>query len=107
MALADVLKSMFAEVIETIAEQMVQQGVDELQEEFDRFAEKKFDEILQDLLDKLPDEVDEYASIISQVLKPLVLSAIRDAMNKGIEYLWDRAQSINKHDADTPAPEIQ
>ncbi len=105
--LTDVLMKMLREPIETLVENAVVDGVEDIQKKYDEWSGEKADEIIEDLLDNLPEAVVEYGGAIAFAIKPIVLAALVDGANEVIEYVWRKAQNINPSDADTAAPSIE
>lgn len=105
--LSDVLVKMLREQVEALAEDAIKNGVSDVQEEYDAWADGKVDEILEGLLEHLPEEVVEYAGAIAVALKPLVLGALVDGADEVIEYIWRKAQEINPSDRSSAAPKIE
>lgn len=107
MGNSNLLKLLFGEAIETIAECAVMAGVDELQ---DKINDGIVDEFIKDILDDLVKDRDDplglYGGVIAAAVKPLLEEAVRQGANKLIEYLWEQVQKINKYDETSEPPTL-
>lgn len=107
-ALSNVLRSLLAESIETLAEDQIRDAVDEGQQKFEELIAEEAEKLLVKLqsTDKLPDEAKVVIALIGDQLKSALTSAIYDAANGIVEWVWEKTQTINKKDATSPAPKF-